>query len=229
MHVHDGEVFLCGNDGERGYDSQGRPIGTDGRPNERDIPLSDWDLLDSKRDSVLVPAPGLGTAGYSHIESRDNGGITDTFDLAPGEMAPEPLVVGPGDLDDIPDLIHPDASDDGTSMSKTPIKRTDIVVERKAAKRARRDADRAQRQARAALAAEEAKALAHQRQERHAMHIAEDETRATDAARTEADARAAGQVRADARRKARRQAKREATARAKAALDQREASLTDED
>ena len=61
------------------------------------------------------------------------------------------------------------------------------------------------------------------------MHIAEDETRATDAARTEADARAAGQVRADARRQARRHAKREATARAQAALDQREASVTDED
>ena len=155
-------------------------------------------------------------------------GFIDISEFAPCDVA-GPLDVRPGDLADIPDLIHPDTPGDGNTTSETPVRHAGSVAGRRAAKRARKEVDRAHRQIRATMAAEEAREFSHQRQERHGMRLAETATRAPDAGRAKADARAAGQARADARRKDQRQAKRDAMARADADLAHREAGVTEEE
>ena len=56
---HPGQFVEVGDDGVRELDPSGLPVGPDGVPMRRGVPLNDWELLKLRRASVLEPAPWL--------------------------------------------------------------------------------------------------------------------------------------------------------------------------
>jgi len=62
MRVLNGGIELHGNDGERGFGPDGRPIGPDGFPLTRTTPVDDWSARAQQKASILVAAPRLGAA-----------------------------------------------------------------------------------------------------------------------------------------------------------------------